>query len=291
MKVSRLFFGLCLVAIFACNAESEDPFVDPILEKFNQDIQAIDAYLATEGISAQIDDNSGIRYVINDQGTGLQPLIADSLTLTYTNSLLETGDIVEEVINQKIRSSLLLDGIAISSTFLQEGGSITAYIPSVYAYGSSGNADIPENSIIISELDLITLHNKQLRSDILTIDDSLMIADTAAIVHPTGIRYFISQGNGASPSNTSNVNINFSGEFFNGTNSGIIFDQAQNVNFNLQNLIIGWQVMIPEMRVGGELTMILPSSFAYGVRGNEFARPSIGANEILVFNVELLSIN
>ena len=120
---------------------------------------------------------------------------------------------------------------------------------------------------------------------------SLANSDTVALIHPTGVRYFIEQGTGESPTLSNSVTINYSGEFFNGVNAGVVFDNANNVNFSLVNLIVGWQIMIPEMKIGGKLTMILPSSFAYGSGGNIGASPAIGPNEILVFDVELIDFN
>ncbi len=291
MRSFTLCFGFILIMFASCDVESDDPFVDPTLEQFNMELQEIDAYLSAEGLSATIDENSGIRYIINNEGDGLQPIVADSLTLSFQNSLLSTDAVVEEVEREKIRSSLLLDGIAIASTYIQEGGSVTAYIPSVYAYGPLGNSNVPENAIIIAELELIAVHNQQLMLDMMIIDDSLANSDTVALIHPTGVRYFIEQGTGESPTLSNSVTINYSGEFFNGVNAGVVFDNANNVNFSLVNLIVGWQIMIPEMKIGGKLTMILPSSFAYGPGGNIGASPAIGPNEILVFDVELIDFN
>lgn len=282
-----IIFGLTLVG---CDLEQET-LTSPAAEQFNKDLQEIDNYLNSQGITATVDLLSGIRYVIDEQGDGLKPIVVDSLTVTYTNSILTSGIIVEEVVQEKIRSSQLLDGIATISTFLQEGGRVTAYIPSAYMYGPFGNDAVPGNVPIIAELQLNALHNQQLMDDIAIISDSLAKSDTVSLIHPTGIRYFLNQGDGDSPTVINSVQIDYSGKIFNGKNADIIFDQAKGATFNLQNLIIGWQIMIPEMRVGGELTMILPSSFAYGPAGISSSNPPIAPNEILVFNVTLIDFN
>ena len=77
-----------------------------------------------------------------------------------------------------------------------------------------------------------------------------------------------------------------------GLNSGEIFDaswsRGQALQFPLNRVIEGWQEGIPGMRVGGRRVLVIPGDLAYG----PFAPPGsgIGANETLVFIVDLVSV-
>jgi FKBP-type peptidyl-prolyl cis-trans isomerase len=52
------------------------------------------------------------------------------------------------------------------------------------------------------------------------------------------------------------------------------------------SVIAGWDQGIPGMRVGGTRTLLVPSSLAYGSRG----QGSIPPNAALVFDIELLNV-
>lgn len=89
-------------------------------------------------------------------------------------------------------------------------------------------------------------------------------------------------GSGKHPSSCSDVSVNYTGRLTNGT----IFDQRQNLRFDLSTLIPGWQAGIPLISEAGKITLYLPPSLAYG--SNPVA--GIPANSILVFSIDLVKI-
>ncbi|HNP17982.1 MAG TPA: FKBP-type peptidyl-prolyl cis-trans isomerase [Fulvivirga sp.] len=268
------------VLLFGCI--DSDQKVDPTIEQLNKDVAIIDAYLKQNSITA-IADPSGIRYVVHNQGSGLKAYFADSLTLTYSIEVLSTGVEVENVESEKKKVNNILSGVNFAASKIQEGGSMTVYIPSFYGYGATAKTDVPPNSVLIAEVTFEKLHHLQLLKDIAIIDDSLVSWGIETLVHPSGIRYTLVQGNGAQPTSQSIITMNYSGTRLNGA----VFDSRESETFTLSGLILGWQVMIPEMKVGGKMTMYLPSTFGYGVAG---AR-NIPPNAILIFDVELLNTN
>jgi len=54
------------------------------------------------------------------------------------------------------------------------------------------------------------------------------------------------------------------------------------------HVIMGWDVGVQGMKVGGQRTLIIPATMGYGARG---AGGVIPANATLVFDVELLGVN
>jgi peptidylprolyl isomerase len=88
------------------------------------------------------------------------------------------------------------------------------------------------------------------------------------------------------------VMINYHGMLENGK----VFDTTRGkkpVNFNLGQLILGWQLGIPGMKVGGVRRITIPYQLAYGeqeIPGQD-GEPLIPAKSNLVFSIEMLAIN
>jgi FKBP-type peptidyl-prolyl cis-trans isomerase FkpA len=105
-----------------------------------------------------------------------------------------------------------------------------------------------------------------------------------AIQDKRGFYYKIdTTGSSDKPNLCSNVQVNYVGTL----TSGKIFDQAQNVQFNMNGLILGWQAGIPLIGKGGKVTLYLPPSFGYG--SNELN--GIPANSILIFSIDLINFS
>ena len=64
-------------------------------------------------------------------------------------------------------------------------------------------------------------------------------------------------------------------------------DQSETVEFPLNRVIKGWTEGMKLVGEGGSITLWIPSNLAYGPEG---AGRMIGANEALVFNVEIVEV-
>lgn len=102
--------------------------------------------------------------------------------------------------------------------------------------------------------------------------------------HPSGLYYqVVNPGVGPSPTISSQVKVNYTGKFLDGT----VFDASTApITFPLGEVIQGWQIGIPLIQKGGTIRMVIPSSLAYGCAG----RGGITSNTILFFEVQLLDI-
>ncbi len=89
-------------------------------------------------------------------------------------------------------------------------------------------------------------------------------------------------GTGEHPTTCSKVNVNYKGTLTNGT----VFDQANDVEFNLKGLIKGWKAGIPLIAQGGKITLYLPPSMGYGADGTG----GIPGNAILIFSIDLVKV-
>lgn len=87
---------------------------------------------------------------------------------------------------------------------------------------------------------------------------------------------------GNNPRKCDNVTVKYRGYL----KDGSLFDQNSRIEFNLSQVIKGWQQAIPLMKTGGKITLYLPPSLGYGENGTGAA---IGPNTTLIFDIELLS--
>ena len=100
----------------------------------------------------------------------------------------------------------------------------------------------------------------------------------------SGLYYVInSSGSGLHPTYNSNVTLGYKGYFLNGTT----FDQSQRATFNVGGVVPGFGEAVRLLKPGGSGTFILPSRLGYGNRGSG----SINAGDVIVFDINLISIN
>jgi FKBP-type peptidyl-prolyl cis-trans isomerase FklB len=105
---------------------------------------------------------------------------------------------------------------------------------------------------------------------------------------PNGIQYrVIESGNGRNPTANSEVSIHYRGSI---ASSGLEFDSSfargQPVTFKVNEVLRGWQEVLPRMKVGDHWQVFLPPEMAYGERG----QPPIGPNEALSFDIKLIEV-
>lgn len=64
-------------------------------------------------------------------------------------------------------------------------------------------------------------------------------------------------------------------------------DRRAPLQFGVHTVISGWQEVLVDMTAGERRMLFVPPELAYGCKGSP---PNIGANELLVFDMELLHI-
>lgn len=89
-------------------------------------------------------------------------------------------------------------------------------------------------------------------------------------------------GTGAEAKSGDTVTVNYTGAV---AATGVIFQSENNISFSLSQVIEGWSLGIPGMKVGGTRQLLIPANLAYGA--NPPSGSGIPANAPLVFNVTL----
>ncbi|RYY50389.1 MAG: FKBP-type peptidylprolyl isomerase [Chitinophagaceae bacterium] len=126
------------------------------------------------------------------------------------------------------------------------------------------------------------------------IESYLSANSIPATPHPSGVFYFITAaGTGASPGLCSGINVRYRGTIM---NTGAEFDATagnSTVSFQLGELIVGWQKVLPEIKAGGKITLYVPPSLGYGaqeIRNQTTGAILIPANSYLKFEIELVDV-
>ena len=109
----------------------------------------------------------------------------------------------------------------------------------------------------------------------------------------SGVYYVVTQpGSGPTPSAGDDVSVNYTGKLLDGKvfDSNMTNPQAQGkpaqFKVGVGMVIPGWEEGVMKLHKGEKATLIIPSTLAYGARGNQ----GIPANSVLVFDIELLDI-
>ncbi len=114
-------------------------------------------------------------------------------------------------------------------------------------------------------------------------------AKQGVVTLPDGLQYkVLTQGNGPIPKPSDTVVCQYRGTLIDGTE----FDSSgkrggQPAVFPVSRVIRGWTEVLEMMPVGSKWQIFLPPALAYGERG---AGPLIGPNAVLIFEIDLLSI-
>jgi len=101
---------------------------------------------------------------------------------------------------------------------------------------------------------------------------------------PDGLQYeIITNGAGAPPAADDMVAVKYRGTLIDGTE----FDHSDKAEFRVDRVIHGWTEALMRMKVGSQWRLFVPSELAYGQSGRP---PRIQPNSVLIFDVELLSV-
>ena len=104
----------------------------------------------------------------------------------------------------------------------------------------------------------------------------------------SGLQYrVIEMGEGRSPGPADTVVVHYVGQLIDGTEFDSSRGRGTPATFSLGGIIPGWREALQLMREGDIWEVVIPSELAYGAQG---AGGSIGPNETLIFEIELISV-
>ena len=105
---------------------------------------------------------------------------------------------------------------------------------------------------------------------------------------PSGLQYeVLTAGTGKKPGADDTVLCNYRGTLLDGTEFDSSYKRGEPDSFPVGGVIKGWTEALQKMPVGSKWRIYVPAALAYGEKG---AGADIGPNAVLVFDIELLSI-
>lgn len=140
---------LCLFLLTSCMRDFEVP------DSLDQSETDIVKYIADNNLNAQR-SNSGLYYIIEEEGTGTSPATDSNVTVAYKGYLLD-GTVFDQSSTSGISFNLsqVIPGWTEGITYFKEGGQGKLIIPPHLAYGSNGTSGIPGGAVLIFDISLL----------------------------------------------------------------------------------------------------------------------------------------
>ena len=117
------------------------------------DAEAIDNFATANGLELD-QTTSGVQYIIETAGNDVQPTVDDSVRVNYRGTLLD-GTEFDANDNATFSMDGVIPGFRDGLLQFSEGASGQIFIPAELGYGESGTTNIPPNSILRFEIELL----------------------------------------------------------------------------------------------------------------------------------------
>ncbi len=201
-------------------------------------------------------------------GTGAAPVDGQVVLVDYRGTLpdgtqFDAGNRVVLPVDR------LIPGFTQGLKAMRVGGRYRLTIPAALGYGDRPAGPIPPGSTLLFD---VTLHD-------VGPPERARAMQGLRDVEVVGLL----EGGGRMPQPGELVLVSYTGRLADGT----VFDQGNDVVFNLDQLVPGFAQGLQRMRVGGRYRLSIPADLAYGASGTGPIPP----NSDLTFDVELIASN
>ncbi|GAA4957202.1 FKBP-type peptidyl-prolyl cis-trans isomerase [Algibacter aquimarinus] len=149
--MKKIILAFSLIFFFACSDNDSEDFTQANEDEITQ-------FIADNNLNAQ-KSSSGLYYVIDNPGTGVQPTSSDNVTVAY-KGYFTNGDVFDQSSAEGISFGLqqVIQGWTEGITYFKEGGSGILLIPSRLGYGNRGRGNIPGGAVLIFDINLIEVN-------------------------------------------------------------------------------------------------------------------------------------
>ncbi|WP_276167193.1 FKBP-type peptidyl-prolyl cis-trans isomerase [Zobellia alginiliquefaciens] len=155
--MKKVLFVLALVVFVSCGDDDKNEPKE-VIDYTVQNEEDIKAYVEANGLDATRSD-SGLYYVIEEEGTGENPTATSDVTVAYKGYYLD-GSVFDESSAEGITFNLqqVIAGWTEGITYFKEGGNGILLVPAALGYGNSDNRGIPGGSVLVFEVNLLEVN-------------------------------------------------------------------------------------------------------------------------------------
>ncbi|MCM4171744.1 peptidylprolyl isomerase [Arenibacter sp. TNZ] len=153
--MKNILFVLALVLFVSCDNDKKSEEEIDFVAKNEADIKA---YVEANDLTA-VRSNSGLYYVIEEEGTGTQAVATSNVTVAYKGYFLN-GSVFDQSDSEGISFGLnqVIKGWTEGIAYFKEGGNGLLLVPAHLGYGSRDYNGIPGGSVLIFEVTLIAVN-------------------------------------------------------------------------------------------------------------------------------------
>lgn len=158
MKKIAVFTLGCVLFLLSCNKKNDSCSYDSCAIKApDSEITTLQNYLTSNSITATM-HCSGVFYSVQSEGTSRNPTACSNISVKY-KGMLTNGTVFDETVNPvSFNLGMLVPAWRNVLPLIKGGGRIILYVPPTLGYGNQANGPIPANSILIFEVDLVTVY-------------------------------------------------------------------------------------------------------------------------------------
>ncbi len=229
---------------------------------------------------------SGLKYIVTSKGRGIKAEKGDKIQVHY-KGYLANGKVFDSSYKRHQPFSFELgQGRVIKAweegfSHLHQGDKAVIISPPHLAYGNRNMGDIPPNSTLTFEVELLSV-KKPIKIEPFNVKGK----DT--ITTASGLKYIVAKHikNSSKVKKGDLVTVHYTGYLSNGSIFDSSVKRGQPIKFTagVGQVIKGWDEALILMHSGDKYRLLIPSELAYGSRNVG----SIPANSDLTFDVELI---
>lgn len=151
MKKLLVVLAIATSVIGGCSKDKCD-YNDCGTKAPDSEIQSVQSYLSSKGITNAVQHCSGLFYVIDNAGSGKHPNGCSEVNVTY-KGMLTNGSTFDQG-TADLRLDEVITGWRNGIPKIASGGIIHLYIPPSLGYGPVANGPIPANSVLVFDVNL-----------------------------------------------------------------------------------------------------------------------------------------
>lgn len=275
-----IFGALLIGGLASCQQQNIDASTDAAAT-YTANMADISSYTASQPFSGTT-SASGLFFSSTSPGsTTVVPAYGQEIEFTYTLSVLYGPSNISgatTVTSKKVDSAYattstffpffagsLKPGLEEGILKMHEGESATLIMPSILAFGSTQDGNIPANSPVRFDVTL-----KRTRTEDQQIND--YIAANKLVVTTTtdsGVRIIKTKTNpsGATPSANQTITLNYAGKLLRATTGFTGGTGTDTKTVGTAKFVPGFEEGLKNLQVGEKATIIFPSSMGYGATG------------------------